>query len=58
LYFILKRLNDLKLIEDAHLNTPIQALEEIEKGKSRVASKLLRPYLVQLKKLSEALFEA
>ncbi|MGC9014700.1 MAG: type III-B CRISPR module-associated protein Cmr5 [Thermoproteota archaeon] len=59
LYFVLKRLKDLKLIEETHFDEPIKALEELNKGgKSRVASKLLRPYLVQLKKLSEAIFEA
>lgn len=58
LYFMLKRLKDLKLIEEGHLNEPIKALEELEKGKQRVASRLLRPYIVQMKKLSEAIFEA
>ncbi|MEM0010392.1 MAG: type III-B CRISPR module-associated protein Cmr5 [Nitrososphaerota archaeon] len=57
LYFVLKRLKDLKLIEEAHLDEPVTALEEIGKGKQRVASKLLRPYIVQMKKLSEAVFK-
>jgi|YelNatPaOPRAMG01_1025707.scaffolds.fasta_scaffold07589_3 CRISPR type III-B/RAMP module-associated protein Cmr5 len=57
LYFVLKNLKDLKLIEETHLSEPIKALEELEGEKSRVASKILRPYLVQLKKLSEAIFE-
>ncbi|MDW8044996.1 MAG: type III-B CRISPR module-associated protein Cmr5 [Nitrososphaerota archaeon] len=58
LYFVLKKLRDLKLIEEAHLTEPIKALEEIAKGKQKIASKLLRPYIVQLKKLSEAVFKA
>lgn len=58
LYFVLKRLNDLKLIAEAHLDDPVKALEEIQKGKQRVASRVMRPYLVQMKKLSEAVFKA
>ncbi|MEM1986524.1 MAG: type III-B CRISPR module-associated protein Cmr5 [Nitrososphaerota archaeon] len=57
LYFVLKRLKDLKLIDEAHLNDPIKAFEELRKGKQRIASRLLRPYIVQLKQLSEAVFE-
>ncbi|MEM2351496.1 MAG: type III-B CRISPR module-associated protein Cmr5 [Thermoproteota archaeon] len=58
LYFVLKRLRDLKLIEDKHLDEPIIALEEIGRGKQRAAGRLLRPYIVQMKKLSEAIFRA
>ncbi|MEM3383861.1 MAG: type III-B CRISPR module-associated protein Cmr5 [Nitrososphaerales archaeon] len=55
-YFVLKRLKDLKLIEN--LDEPIKALEEIGNRKQRVVGKLLRPYIVQMKKLSEAVFKA
>jgi CRISPR type III-B/RAMP module-associated protein Cmr5 len=58
LYFMLKTLKGLKLIEEEHLDEPLKALEELGKGKQIVASKLLRPYIVQMKKLSEAVFEA
>lgn len=58
LYFVLKSLKEIKLIEEDHLDDPLKAFEELSKGKQRVASRLLRPYLVQIKKLSEALFEA
>ncbi|MEM4310903.1 MAG: type III-B CRISPR module-associated protein Cmr5 [Nitrososphaerales archaeon] len=58
LYFVLKRLKDLKLIKEAYLDEPIKALEELGEGKQRVAGRLLRPYIVEMKKLSEAVFEA
>jgi CRISPR type III-B/RAMP module-associated protein Cmr5 len=58
LYFTLKRLKDLKLLEESHLDDPIKAFEELQKGKQRVASKLLSPYLIQMKRLSEAIFKA
>ena len=57
-YFVLKRLKELKLIEDTHLDEPIKALEELGQGKERVASRLMKSYIVQLKKLSEAVFKA
>ncbi|MEM3404680.1 MAG: type III-B CRISPR module-associated protein Cmr5 [Sulfolobales archaeon] len=57
LYFVLKRLKDLKLIKENHLDDPIKALGELSMGKQSVASRLLRPYIVQMKKLSEAVFE-
>lgn len=58
LYFVLKRLKDLKLIAEDQLDDPIKALEELQKGKQRVANRLLRPYIGQMKKLSEAIFRA
>lgn len=57
LYFILKRLKDFNLINEEQLNDPVKALDELAKGKQGVASKLLRPYMAELKKLSEAVFE-
>ena len=56
LYLVLKRLKILKLIE-SDLNNPRNALKELAEGKEIIASKLLRPYIVQLKKLSEAVFK-
>lgn len=56
-YLLLKRLKALGLIK-ADLNEPIEVLEELTKGKERIASKLIRPYIIQLKKLSEAVFKA
>jgi len=58
LYLTLKRLSELKLIDKTHVNDPIQAFEELSQGKERVASMLIKPYLVQLKKLAEAVFKA
>ncbi|MEM1521333.1 MAG: type III-B CRISPR module-associated protein Cmr5 [Candidatus Korarchaeum sp.] len=57
LYFVLKMLGSLGLLDESHLSDPIEALREI-RGKQRVASRLLRPYLIQLKRLSEAVFES
>ncbi|MEM3383315.1 MAG: type III-B CRISPR module-associated protein Cmr5 [Nitrososphaerales archaeon] len=57
-YLMLKRLKELKLIEETYLDDPIKALEKISEGKERVANRLLRPYIVQMKKLSEAVFKA
>jgi CRISPR type III-B/RAMP module-associated protein Cmr5 len=57
LYMVLKRLKELGLIQEDALDNPIEALKELE-YKWRAASKLLMPYLAQLKRLSEAIFEA
>nr|MDO8080271.1 type III-B CRISPR module-associated protein Cmr5 [Candidatus Freyarchaeota archaeon] len=57
LYFVLKRLNELGLIEEDHLSKPVDALGSIRAGKERIASRIIRPFVVQLKKLSEAIFE-
>lgn len=58
LYFVLKRLNELGLIEDEHLSNPVEALRSVIAGKERIASRIIRPFVAQLKKLSEAVFEA
>lgn len=54
-YLVLKRLKTLGLIK-VNLDKPIDALEELME-KERLASKLIRPYIVQLKRLSEAVFK-
>lgn len=56
LYFALKRLKELNLIEETHLSRPIEALKHLANGNQRVASILIRPYIVQIKKLAEAVF--
>jgi CRISPR type III-B/RAMP module-associated protein Cmr5 len=53
-YLVLKRLKTLGLVKNG-LNKPIDVLEELT-GKERLANKLIRPYIVQLKRLSEAVF--
>lgn len=58
LYFVLKKLKEIKLIEEGHVEDPIKAFRELSEGKQRVAGRLLRPYIVQMKRLSEAVFEA
>jgi CRISPR type III-B/RAMP module-associated protein Cmr5 len=55
-YFILNRLKALKLIK-VNLDDPINALKEIMNGKERIATVIIRPYITQLKKLSEAVFK-
>jgi len=57
LYFVLKRLKTLNLISDNSVAEPIEALKELRDLKGSVARKLLRPYIIQLKKLSEAVFK-
>lgn len=57
LYYILNRLYELKLLgSNEAVKNPIKAFEELE-NKQRVAFNLLLPYLIQLKRLSEAIFE-
>ncbi len=59
LYFLLKRLRELELIDDNQLSNPVKGLTEIrKKGKERIATRIIRPFIAQLKKLSEAVFEA
>jgi len=58
LYFVLKRLNEIGLIKDDHLGEPVEALRSVINGKERIASRLIRPFVAQLKRLSEAVFEA
>jgi len=58
LYFVLKRLNELELIDDKQVSDPVEGFKIIKEGKERIASKIIRPFIVQLKKLSEAVFEA
>ncbi|MEM4650051.1 MAG: type III-B CRISPR module-associated protein Cmr5 [Candidatus Bathyarchaeia archaeon] len=53
LYLLLRRLKELGLIKTVD---PLKALEEIMNGKERIVEKLIEPYLIQLKKLSEAVF--
>ena len=55
LYLVLKRLKTLGLVK-LDLNKPINILGELME-KERLASKLIRPYIVQLKRLSEAVFK-
>lgn len=55
-YFILKKLKDLGLVK-SDLKNPIEALKELMSGKERIANKFIKPYLIQLKKLSEAVFK-
>ncbi|MEM1546944.1 MAG: type III-B CRISPR module-associated protein Cmr5 [Candidatus Methanomethylicia archaeon] len=55
LYLVLNRLKNLKLIE-ADLTDPGSVLEELADGKEGIASKIIRPYIIQLKNLSEAVF--
>lgn len=57
LYLILKRLKDLGLINDNHVEKPLNAFEALQGSKARVAGRLVRTYALQLKKLSEAVFE-
>lgn len=56
LYFILKRLSELNLIKKEDLENPVEALKKLsEKG---VTSRLIYPYILQLKRLSEAVFKS
>jgi len=54
LYFSLKQLRDMGLVKSP-IENPLKILEELM-GKEAIAYRLLRPYLIQIKKLSEALF--
>jgi CRISPR type III-B/RAMP module-associated protein Cmr5 len=54
LYFVLKRISELGLI--THLESPLNAFEELE-GKQRSAFKFIFSYLLEMKRLAEAIFE-
>ena len=58
LYLILKRLKDLGMITNDHFADPLTAFEVLQGSKARLAGRLVKPYALQLKKLSEAVFEA
>jgi len=54
LYFVLKRISELGLI--THFESPLNAFEELE-GKQRSAFKFIFSYLLEMKRLAEAIFE-
>lgn len=56
LYFILKTIRSLGFIGDVEVNNPIEALKKILDNERIVAS-IIRPYMIQLKRLAEAIFE-
>jgi CRISPR type III-B/RAMP module-associated protein Cmr5 len=56
LYFILKRLSEYNLIKKEDVEDPVEALKEL--SKKGVTSGLLYPYILQLKRLSEAVFKS
>lgn len=58
LFLVLNRLQRLNLLLDKDVENPLSALERLSAGRSWLASKSIRVYLLQLKKLSEAVFES
>jgi len=49
-------LRDLELIEDSMLKKPIEAFKKLSEEPLAIASKLLMPYLIEIKRLAEAVY--